>query len=351
MEFCLEAERFVDDRLSNWYIRRNRRRFWKSEHGADKTAAYQTLYTVLLTLTKLFAPIMPFMTETMYENLAGQSGELSVHLSDFPQADEALIDLNLSEEMNSLLRIISLGSAVRNSVKIKVRQPLAKIIVQPANDAEARAVERFADQILDELNIKNVSAQPSNQSGVNLMQFEAKLLAKTMRPKLGATYNEVETALQALPAQLVAEKMRNDEPIELNGSFGTVTLAATDIGAQWKPPAGFAGVADGSTQILVDTQITEALALEGMARETVRHVQELRKKSKLEPEDRIELHLSTDSLTLEQAVQTHKVYISDETLTTNWPMQSMAGNEHKLDVDIDGHSLHIELRRIEPSRI
>jgi isoleucyl-tRNA synthetase len=346
MDFCLEAERFVDDRLSNWYVRRNRRRFWKSERGADKTAAYQTLYTVLLTLTKLFAPVMPFLTETMYENLeGGESGMLSVHLCDFPQADESLIDANLSQEMDALLRIVSLGSAVRNSVKIKVRQPLAKMIVRPANDAEARATKRFADQILEELNIKEVTVQEGAVAGANLLQFEAKLTAKTMRPKLGASFPAVESALKALSAHAVSEKMRNGETIELSGSFGSITLEAGDVSAEWKAPEGFAGVVDGGTQILVDTRISEALELEGMAREIVRHIQELRKNSKLEPEDRIELYLSTDSLKLAQAIQAHKPYIGDETLTIRWATEPLSGDVHKLDVNIDGHPLHIELKK------
>jgi isoleucyl-tRNA synthetase len=154
--FCLEAERFVDDKLSNWYIRRNRRRFWKSEQGADKLAAYQTLYAVLTTLTKLFAPIMPFLAEAMYTNLResskeGQPGKtrdsFSVHLCDYPKLDQSLLDEQLSEDMDALLRLVSLGSAARNSVKIKVRQPLAEMKVQPATDGERRAVERFAYQI------------------------------------------------------------------------------------------------------------------------------------------------------------------------------------------------------------
>src|SRR5438093_2804154 len=123
MAFCLEAEQFIDDRLSNWYVRRNRRRFWKSEQGTDKSAAYQTLYTVLTTLVKLFAPVMPFLSEAMYQNLVvrGTGKGDSVHLCDFPEADESLIDRDLSEDMNALLRLVSLGSAARNSVKIKVR--------------------------------------------------------------------------------------------------------------------------------------------------------------------------------------------------------------------------------------
>jgi isoleucyl-tRNA synthetase len=158
MAFCLKAEEFVDDKLSNWYVRRNRRRFWKSEKGADKQAAYQTLYTVVTTLVKLCAPVIPFMTEKMYQNLGEPSrvsGRVkSVHLCDYPIADERLIDHELSEEMDAILRLVSLGASVRETIKINKRKPLAEVSIQPANDIDRKAVERFADQIREELNIK-----------------------------------------------------------------------------------------------------------------------------------------------------------------------------------------------------
>ena len=140
MAFCLEAEKFVDDKLSNWYVRRNRRRFWKSEQGTDKLAAYQTLYTVLMTLTKLFAPIMPFLTRRRCTRTwcAATGRPAASTLCDYPEVDESLIDEELSADMDALLRLVSLGSAARNTVKIKVRQPLAEMKVQPATTWSAR---------------------------------------------------------------------------------------------------------------------------------------------------------------------------------------------------------------------
>ncbi|MBV9122014.1 MAG: class I tRNA ligase family protein, partial [Planctomycetes bacterium] len=157
MAFCLQAEEFVDERLSNWWVRRNKRRFWKSEKGTDKWAAYQTLYTVLTTLTRLLAPLIPFLTETMYRNLAAAGSEESVHLCDYPEVDEDLIDADLSADMDAVLRLVSLGHAARNTVKIKVRQPLAEMKVQPADERERRAVERFAEQMSEELNVKKIT--------------------------------------------------------------------------------------------------------------------------------------------------------------------------------------------------
>src|SRR5262249_24367485 len=154
------------------------RRFWKSEKGADKLAAYQTLYTVLVTLTKLFSPIIPFLTEAVYRNLVSGTEERSVHLSDFPTVDKTLIDEELSRDMEALLRLVSLGSAARITVKIKVRQPLAEMKVQPADDADRRAVQRFADQIADELNIKKVSLHESQNR--TLLHLEVKPNLKTL---------------------------------------------------------------------------------------------------------------------------------------------------------------------------
>jgi isoleucyl-tRNA synthetase len=345
MNFCSEAEKFIDDRLSNWYIRRNRRRFWKSERGADKDAAYQTLYTVLTTLTRLFAPIMPFLCETMHHNLNARCSEAaSVHLSDFPVADESYIDRDLSAEMNALLRIVSLGSAARNGVKIKVRQPLAHMCVRPASDYEQRAVNRFADQICEELNIKEVSLK----EGDALLCFTAKANARTLAPRLGADYAEAEKALKDLPPSLVQAKLEAGQPLELACARGVIIIEPEDIAVNWQAPAGHSGMADGKTQILLDVRISEALAREGMAREAVRHIQELRKTSKLEPEDRIEIYLKTDSKVLAQALAEHKVYVGTETLAVSWQDLPLATGSHACQAKIDGQPLHIEIARAKP---
>jgi isoleucyl-tRNA synthetase len=351
--FCVQAEQFVDDRLSNWYVRRNRRRFWKSEQGEDKLAAYQTLYTVLVTLTKLLAPIIPFLTESMYRNLASGGRQPpdaqpfdapSVHLTDFPEPDEALIDVDLSADMDALLRLVSLGSAVRNSVKIKVRQPLAEMRVQPADEREHRAVERFADQICEELNIKKVTLRRPEDGP--LLRIEAKPNMKTLGPKFGAQLKEVVSALAAADATKVAEAVQAGQPVELSSPKGSFVLEAGDVVLQMKPPEGWAGLADRGTQIALDIRITSELAGEGKAREVVRHVQELRKKSGLEMEDRIVLHLETPSEPLTEAIQKHRDYICSETLAAEWSSDRLDGEVHRTTAKIDGDPLLIELRKI-----
>jgi isoleucyl-tRNA synthetase len=343
--FCLEAERFVDDRLSNWYVRRNRRRFWKSEQNADSQAAYQTLYTVLLTLTKLFAPVMPFLAETMYRNLvdAGVAKD-SVHLEPYPDADESLIDAMLSTDMDNLLRLVSLGSALRNAVKIKVRQPLAELKVQPGEDADRRAVERFADQIEEELNLKRVTLHDAAHGP--LLLFDIKLNMRSAGPKLGSQLKAVQQALAALDPAAVAVKVQAGQAIELLLRDGPVTLEPADVVAQNKAPGGWVGLADRGTQLALDTRLTEALTLEGMAREVVRHVQQARKDAGLQVEDRIVLYLYTASEQLRKAIDTHWNYIAAETLTTRRANSPPGSGAYHTEVKVDGQTLIIELAKV-----
>jgi isoleucyl-tRNA synthetase len=346
MAFCLEVESFVDDRLSNWYVRRNRRRFWKSEKGADKLAAYQTLYTVLLTLTKLCAPVMPFLSEAMYQNLMirARNAKLeSVHLADFPEVDESLIDEELSRDMQALLRLVSLGSAARNMVKIKVRQPLAELKVQPGTEADRRAVERFADQIEEELNLKKVTLYTGNGS---LLQFEVKLNMKSVGPKFGHRLKEVQVALSSENPAAVAQKVQNGLAVELKLGDEIISLEPTDLIVQPKTADGFAGLADRGTQLLLDARITEELALEGLAREVVRHVQNSRKDAGLQMEDRIEAFLQTDSAKLQQAIQKHRDYIANECLVARWSDKPLGDGAFRAQVKVDGQPLTIELRKM-----
>jgi isoleucyl-tRNA synthetase len=347
MAFCLAAENFVAEKLSNWYVRRNRRRFWKSEKTADKLAAYQTLYTVLTTLVGLFAPVMPFLTEVMYRNLErGKDADAgrpdSVHLRDFPTPDDALIDPELSADMEALLRLVSLGSAVRNSVRIRVRQPLAEIRIQPANDAERRAVLRFGDQISEELNVKRVSLHDPAQEP--LLSYGIRLNLKTVGPKLGERLKEAQEALAATDTASVVEKLRTGRLVELLLSEGKAALDQGDIIVDAKAAQGWAGLDEYGTQIMLDTRISDELACEGTAREIVRHIQELRKKSGLEIEDRIRLHLKTDSADVRRAIAAHEDYIRGETLAVELADEPV-DDLQKATIKLQGQPLTIQLTK------
>jgi len=346
MAFCLKAEQFIDDRLSNWYVRRNRRRFWKSEKGTDKLAAYQTLYTVLTTLTRLIAPVMPFLAETMHQNLtprAADSRSESVHWCDFPQVDGSLIDAELSADMEALLRLVSIGSAARNTMKIKRRQPLAEMKVQPADERDRRAVERFAEQICEELNVKKVTLHDPARGP--LLQYDVKPNPKTLGPKLGPRLKEVQGALAALEPAKLAALLDSGNPVVLNCVSGEVTLEAGDLFKQVKAAEGWTGVGEGGTQVALDVRITETLAQEGMAREIVRHVQDLRKTAKLEMEDRIVLYVGTSSAALQKAIVEHKKYIMNETLAMELSERALGEKASAVDVKIDGQALKVELRK------
>jgi isoleucyl-tRNA synthetase len=348
--FCLEAERFVDDRLSNWYVRRNRRRFWKSEHGVDKLAAYQTLYTVLTTLTRLFAPIMPFLAETMYQNLVvgvarpGDRVPESVHHCEYPKADPSLMDEQLSGEMNALLDLITLGSAARNSVKIKRRQPLAEMRVLPGDDQQRRAVLRFADQIGDELNIKRMVLHDPAKGP--LLQTVTKPNVKTLGPKFGPLLKAVlEAIAKADPADL-ARKVQAAVPFDMECTDGPATLDPADVVIAYQAPEGWAGVADKGAQVALDARVTRKLAHEGKARDVVRAIQQLRKDADLQLNDRIELHLATDDPELDEAIETHRQYISHETLAKAWSAVNLNGGCYRSSVNVDGKKLAIELKKV-----
>jgi isoleucyl-tRNA synthetase len=301
-----------------------------------------------MTLAKLCAPVMPFLTETMYQNLRTADQPESVHLCDFPKVEESLIDADLSTDMDRLLELVSMGLAARNSVKpvpIRVRQPLAELKVQAGADSEERAaVERFGDQLREELNVKEVSLHDPEWGP--LLTPEVKSNLKTLGPKFGARLKEVVAAIAAADAEDLAAKVRAGDSIELPCGGETILLEPTDLIVSMKAPEGWVGVVDGDTQIALDTRITEDLSREGTARDVVRHVQEQRKEAGLEMEDRIVLYLGTESDKLRQAIVAHRDYIAGETLTVEWSAQPLIGpGVHRAAVKVDGQPLIIELKK------
>jgi isoleucyl-tRNA synthetase len=308
MRFALEAERFVDDRLSNWYVRRNRDRFWSNNAALDdagrrdKLAAYQTMHTVLTTLCRLIAPCVPFLAEVMWGNLTAHGRSSvgfapSVHLESYPTVDESLIDSELSEDTDQLLSLVSMVAVARkNGGQEKVRQPLAEVRIFAGNDAMKRAVIRFTDQIVVESNIRKVTLVDSPP-----LAASAKLNMKTAGAKIGPNRKEVDAAMKAISADELAKRFRAG-PVE----FGGVMLDAEDITIQYHAPDGWAGVADRGTQVGIDIRITPELRAEGLSRDVIRLVQENRKKARLELADKIVLHVATTSEELGDVIVTHK---------------------------------------------
>jgi isoleucyl-tRNA synthetase len=368
--FCLEAERFVDDRLSNWYVRRNRRRFWKSEMGDDKSAAYQTLHTVLLTLAKLFAPIMPFLAEVMYRNLVpAGAGKASIHLESYPEPDEALIDAKLSEDMDALLRLVSLGSAARNAAKIKVRQPLAELRFRPANGSEKQALMRFEEQVTEELNIKKIEFCDENELEKMLKPAPRQSVKKKFGPDFGRLSDVLEKVLVDFqnaghslaklgwPTDLVG---KNEYSWDAAGFAALMEFAkkndadnislweqleAGDVSIRLVSPSGWETVVNKGTYVQLCTVISQSLAQEGMAREVVRHIQQARKNAGLEMEDRILLYLSTDTPELERAIDAHRDYIANETLVKEWATRPLSDSAYCVVAKVDDKKLTIDLSK------
>jgi isoleucyl-tRNA synthetase len=273
------------------------------------------------------------------------SGNLpvSVHLCDYPVMDGALLDDKLSNEMEALLRLVSLGSAARNAVKIKVRQPLAEIRLQPADDYERGAIKRFADQIGEELNIKKVACHDLKDG-----KLVKGVAVPNLKPlsRFGARRDEIATAITQADGDWLAQAAKEGGPISLPlPSGGSVNIESTDFSVQLRAAEGWAGVVDGKSQVAVDARVTPELAREGLAREVIRHVQSTRKDAGLEMEDRIELHLSTEAPDLRQAIDEHRGYIGQETLTAKWAAQPLDGAAHQAQVKVDGKPLRIALRK------
>jgi isoleucyl-tRNA synthetase len=295
------------------------------------------------------APVMPFLSEAMYQNLKGSGarGQGSVHHEAFPSASDELIDGKLSSDMDALLQVVSLGFSLRNIGKVKVRQPLAELRVQPATDslgdAIQRAVERFPEQIMEELNIKKVSLHDAAKTA--LLEIDVKPNLKTLGPKLGSRLKDATAALARLSPASMAKTVGAGQPLELTLDGEVVKLDPVDLLVQTKAPGGWVGLADRGTQLALDIRITDELASEGLAREVIRHVQQARKDAGLQMEDRIVLHLQTDAADLQKAIDTHRDYIASETLVARWSAEPLGDEAYKATVKVEGKPLTIQLAK------
>ena len=342
MTFALAAERFVDDDLSNWYVRRVKPRLNSKVEGLgavelkEKWSAYNTMYEVLTTLCQCLAPCVPFVTEVMWKNL--NDATKSVHLTDFPQADAGKIDTALNTQMDTLRDVITLGGASRNVAKINVRQPLAEMLVRVANDEEVATVQRFDQLIRDELNLKKVTATSTTQ----LLKATAKFNAKTANAKLGAKRKEAEVELASRDARELAKLLRAG-PVELAG----VALEAADVVIEYSAKdEGYAGAADNKgREAVVFTVITEELKLEGTARNVIRTVNQARKDAGLEIADVIELSLSSASDMLTKAIATPRNTIATETQATAIIDSELAGATYSTSSKIDDAVLSVQLKK------
>jgi len=301
------------EKLSTWHLRRSRRRFWKSESDSDKQSAYQTLYTALVTVAKMLSPAMPFLAEELYQNLVrsvNQFAPESVSLADWPTYEEAFIDEELNRDMEVVTKLVSLGHSARQKANRKVRQPLAEAAFAVGNAVEGKAVSAFADLIEDELNVKTVRLLDASEEAVS---HEIKPLPKQLGQKYGNKFPAIRKALLMMNSEEVAHAMLAGQTVQVKSDGQEYEIQPDEIEVRAQAKEGFAVAEDGAYVAALVTDLTPELVAEGLAREFVRRVQDLRKSADLDVADRIELFVEA-STGLKSAVEAHQDYITGETL-------------------------------------
>jgi isoleucyl-tRNA synthetase len=322
---------FVDE-LSNWYVRRSRRRFWKSEADADKIAAYLTLNECLVSVAKLLAPFTPFLAEEIYRNLvAERSPEApeSVHLVDWPVADEALIDEDLSFRMAVARQVVNLGRAARNASQIKTRQPVAAAVVA-CRPKERAAVESLAAVVAEELNVKRIDFVGSASE---LVSYVIKPNYRTLGPKFGKNMPAVAAAVAALPADETGDRIASGRSVMVavptpvdagpGGPDGLMAPFAreyefepVDFVVETHEREGFKVERDGGLAVAIATNLTPELLSEGLARELVHHIQNTRKAADFQIDDRIHLRVAGPA-EIAEMLAVHADYVKKETLAVS----------------------------------
>jgi isoleucyl-tRNA synthetase len=309
-------ESFVDQ-LSNWYVRRNRRRFWKAASGTDKQAAYLTLYECLEVVNRLMAPFVPFITEAVHQNLvraAVKDAPVSVHMASWPEQRPERLDRGLLEETAVVQRVVGLGRAARNSSRLKVRQPLKRLLVRLPDEAAIAAVRRHADQILEELNVKALEIIPRDAS---LVSYRIKPNLPVIGKRYGKLIPAIRQYLAAADGAEIAAKAARGETQTFALPSGPIEVQPLDLLVETSSAEGFACAEEGGYLAGLDTTLDDALRREGVARELVRAVQDARKQAGLEVSDRIELHIDGDDR-VTAALAEHRDFIMSETLASRW---------------------------------
>lgn len=310
---CRLIRDFVINDLSNWYVRRNRRRFWKAEKDHDKGSAYKTLYEAIVTVAKLMAPMAPFVSEHIYRNLVLSifpNEPESVHLAHWVNAEEDLIDTVLLHDMETLIRVVELGRAARSTAGVKVRQPLAEILVRVRTEAEMSGLRRLEDQLKEELNIKQVTYLDRT---TDLLEYTIKPNLSLLGKRLGKQLPAFRQTLITLDSREIVRNIRNraETVIDLEGT--SVHFEPEAFLIEVKSPDGYVAIEEQGYLAALNTQLTPELIQEGLVRETIRLLQEGRKKAGLAISDRIYLGLQPSGILLD-AFRTHFETLKNEVL-------------------------------------
>jgi isoleucyl-tRNA synthetase len=327
----IAVESFLDD-LTNWYVRRSRRRFWKSEHDADKNTAYATLYHILVKLAKLLAPFVPFVTDAIYQNLvrsAYPQAYESVHHCTWPDFDQSVVDEDLIDQMALARQLASVGLSARNSAGIKVRQPLAKAMAYVGGKRTLGG--EYIDIVMDELNVKGFDFV---EDASKLVTYQVLPNNKKLGPRFGARFPDVRAALEAANMEEVVGKVQAKLSVDLELNGETITLEPDELLVQTKPVAGLITAEDKLITVALDAEITSELRIEGLAREIVRRVQAMRKNAEFNIEDRITTYYDVET-EMSEVFQSWGDYIKAETLSIELvsgdPPDSAYTENHKIE--------------------
>lgn len=329
---------FVNDDLSNWYVRLNRKRFWGKEMDKDKLSAYETLYTCLETVAKLLAPFSPFYADQLYMDLTratGRGNKVSVHLDKFPEADESLIDSDLEARMKVAQKITSMVLALRRKVNVKVRQPLQCIMIPAVDDMQKRHIEAVKGLIENEVNVKELKFV----EGADVLVKKVKCNFRTMGKKFGKLMKGIAAQMDALgQADIVAFEKAGEIRLDVDGQSVIVELADVEIINEDIP--GWLVANDGNLTVALEVELNDELRNEGMARELINRIQNLRKECGLEITDRVNVSISPDER-VKAAVDSFSDYIKGQVLADNVTLAENGGHE----VDLDGFNVHIDVTK------
>lgn len=331
---------FVNDNLSNWYVRLNRKRFWGGEMDDNKLAAYQTLYTCLVTITQLMAPIAPFYSDKMYKDLTATTGEgaASVHLSDFPVSNEECIDKELEERMHIAQDITSMVLALRRKVNIKVRQPLSMLMIPVVDEQQKQHIAAMKNLILTEVNVKELKFV-DNAAGILVKRVKPDF--KKLGPRYGKIMKQLANAIAGMSQEDIAMYERDGSyTFEIDGTKATVGIEDAEILSEDIP--GWLVANEGRLTVALDITLTEELQREGYARELVNRIQNIRKLSEYEITDKIRITIAPNPV-LDNVVKEYGEYISRQTLADSIAIGNVSGeNVTELDLDTFKVNIHIE---------
>ena len=341
-----ELSNFVDA-LSNWYLRRSRRRYWKSEQDADKQDAYATLYQALVTVTNLAAPFIPFLTEEIYQNLVrrpfGEQRDESVHLCDLVTPDEGAIDRKLSEEMALVRNIVSLGLRVRTDHKLKVRQPLSLAEVVLPDDRQREALAGYRDLIAEELNVREVAFVRGDEGHVH---YVARPNFRRLGPRLGKKMPLAKKAFESADAAELRRQLLADGKAEIEIDGERISLDADDVEVQVEAAEHYAAAGDQQTVVVLNTDLTEELLEEGLYRELLRRVQDLRRELDIEYTQRIGLSIKA-SEKITRILEARRGHFMEETLCTALETDGSAPRAgERREMEVDGETISVVLSKV-----